>query len=257
MQTVSLIIPAFIAGVLTFLAPCTLPLVPAYLGFISGSSAKDLQNRAHHPFIRRKVMLNALFYVLGFSVVFIFFGTLFGIGGVALAKYQFIFTKIGGVFIFFFALYLMGVFEKIPPLRSLLYSDHRFKLPASLKPGHFWSSFMFGATFAFSWTPCVGPILGSVLLLASSSTTVGQGAFLLAVFALGLALPFLLTAAGVAHASETIKKLSRVLPYISFIGGLFLLFLAILLLTDSLSLWLGWFYRAFSFINQDSLLDYL
>ncbi|MBI2474016.1 sulfite exporter TauE/SafE family protein [Candidatus Uhrbacteria bacterium] len=256
-MTASLIIPAFIAGILTFLAPCTLPLVPAYLGFISGASAKDLQNAAHHPNIRRKVMLNGLFYVFGFSTVFVLLGTLFGIGGVVLAKYQFIFTKIGGVFIFFFALYLMGVFEKIPQLRSLLYSDHRFKLPASLKPGHVWSSFIFGATFAFSWTPCVGPILGSVLLLASSSATVGQGAFLLVIFALGLALPFLLIAAGVAHASETIKTLSRLLPYISFVGGLFLLFLSVLLLTDSLSLWLGWFYRIFSFINEDKILDYL
>ncbi|HAU66428.1 MAG: Cytochrome c biogenesis protein CcdA [Candidatus Uhrbacteria bacterium GW2011_GWF2_39_13] len=256
-MTTSLIIPAFIAGILTFLAPCTLPLVPAYLGFISGVSAKDLQNSAHHPYIRHKVMLNGLFYVFGFSVVFILMGTLFGIGGVALAKYQFIFTKIGGVFIFFFALYLMGVFEKIPALRSILYSDHRFKLPVSLKPGSPWSSFVFGATFAFSWTPCVGPILGSVLLLASSSSTVGQGAFLLAIFALGLALPFLAIAAGVAHVSEIIKKFSNLLPYISFIGGLFLLFLAILLLTDFLSLWLGWFYRAFSFINQEKILDYL
>ena len=256
-MTVSLIIPAFIAGVLTFLAPCTLPLVPVYLGFISGASAKDLQNTTHHPNIRRRVMLNGLFYVFGFSAIFVLLGTLFGIGGVALAKYQFIFTKIGGVFIFFFALYLMGVFEKITPLHALLYSDYRFNVPASLKPGNPWSSFIFGVTFAFSWTPCVGPILGSVLLLASSSATVGQGAFLLSIFALGLAIPFLIIAAGVAHASETIKKLSHILPYISFIGGVFLLFLAVLLLTDSLSLWLGSFYRVFSFINYEKLLDYL
>ncbi|MDG1949627.1 MAG: cytochrome c biogenesis protein CcdA [bacterium] len=257
MDSVSLILPAFIAGLLTFLAPCTLPLVPAYLGFISGASAKDLQDPTKLQSIRRRVLWNGLFYVLGFSAVFVGLGVVFGLGGVALAKYQVLMTRVGGGFVIFFALYLMNILDKIPGLKQLLSSEHRMKLPASLKPGSPSSSFIFGATFAFGWTPCVGPILGSILLLASSTATVLQGAFLLSVFSLGLAIPFLLLALGIGHASDTVKKLSKILPYISFIGGVFLLFLGVLLVTDSMGIWLTWTYELFSFFEYEALLDYL
>lgn len=257
MTSASLIFPAFIAGLLTFLAPCTLPLVPAYLGFISGASAKDLQDPAKLKSIRRRVLWNGLFYVLGFSAIFVGLGVIFGLGGVALAKYQLILTRVGGAFVIFFALYLMNILDKIPGLKQLLSSEHRMRLPQSLKPGSPSSSFIFGATFAFGWTPCVGPILGSILLLASSTATMLQGAFLLSVFSLGLAIPFLLIALGIGHASETVKKLSKILPYISFIGGVFLLFLGILLVTNSMGIWLTWAYEVFSFFEYEALLDYL
>lgn len=257
MTSTSLILPAFIAGLLTFLAPCTLPLVPAYLGFISGASAKDLQDPTKLKCIRRRVLWNGLFYVLGFSAVFVGLGVVFGLGGVALAKYQLLLTRIGGGFVIFFALYLMNILDKIPGLKQILSAEHRMKLPQSLKPGSPSSSFIFGATFAFGWTPCVGPILGSILLLASSTATVLQGAFLLSVFSLGLAIPFLLIALGIGHASETVKKLSKILPYISFIGGVFLLFLGILLVTNSMGIWLTWAYELFSFFEYEALLDYL
>ncbi|NQV89357.1 MAG: sulfite exporter TauE/SafE family protein [Parcubacteria group bacterium] len=252
-----LIIPAFIAGALTILAPCTLPLVPAYLGFISGASAKDMQDPTKMLAIRKRVFINGIFYVLGFSFVFVGLGILFGLGGVALAKYQTVLTRIGGGFIVFFGLYLMGVMDKIPGLRRLLSTEHRFHLPSSLTPGTPHSSFLFGATFAFGWTPCVGPILGSILLLASSTSTALQGAILLSVFSLGLATPFLIIAYGVGHASHTIKKLSKVLPYISFIGGAFLLMLGVLLLTGSLGIWLSWSFQFLEVFDYERLLDYL
>ncbi len=252
-----LIIPAFIAGVLTFLAPCTLPLVPAYLGFISGATAKDLQDHTKRAGIRRRVLLNGLFYVLGFSAIFIGLGLLFGVGGSVLVKYQEIFPRIGGAFVIVFALYLLGAFERVPAFNRLLTTEHRFHPASSLRPGTPLSSFIFGATFAFGWTPCVGPILGSVLLLASTTATVLQGAFLLAVFSLGLAIPFVLIALFIGQASQTVKTLSRVLPYISKIGGVFLLFLGILLITNNLGIWLTWFYKAFDFLPYDLLLDYL
>ncbi len=251
-----LVIPAFIAGILTFLAPCTLPLVPAYLGFISGASAKDLQDPEKLRHIRKRVILNGLFYVLGFSLVFISLGVVFGVGGVALAKYQTLLTRIGGVFIIIFALYLMHIFDKVPFLRFMSQEKHA-RVSSKLKPGTASSSFIFGATFAFGWTPCVGPILGSILLLASSSTTVFQGAFLLFVFSMGLAVPFMALAFGVGHAAESVKKLSKILPYISFIGGVFLLFLGVLLITDSMSIWLSWSYQALGFLQFERLLDFL
>lgn len=253
----SLILPAFIAGVLTFLAPCTLPLVPAYLGFISGASAKDRQNPKLAMVVRRRALQNGICYVVGFSLVFIALGLLFGIGGAALAKYQDVLEKVGGAFVLFFGLYLTGTFDRIPAIHKLLTTEKRFHIGTTLKPGTAPSSFIFGATFAFGWTPCVGPILGSILFLASSTATAWQGAFLLSIFSLGLAIPFLLIAWGVGHATQTIRRLSKILPYVSLVGGVLLIGLGILLLTDQLGIWLSWTYQIFEIFQYERLLDYL
>lgn len=257
LETAPLIIPAFIAGVLTFLAPCTLPLVPAYLGFISGASAKDMQNPKLAAVVRHRALRNGISYVVGFSIVFITLGLLFGMGGAALAMYQDVLEKIGGVFILIFGLYLIGALDRIPVVHKFLTTEKRFHFGTTLKPGTAPSSFILGATFAFGWTPCVGPILGSILFLASSTATAWQGAFLLSVFSLGLAIPFLLIAWGVGHATQTIKQLSEILPYISFIGGALLILLGALLLTDQLGIWLSWTYQFFEVFQYERLLDYL
>ncbi|MBI2476024.1 MAG: sulfite exporter TauE/SafE family protein [Candidatus Taylorbacteria bacterium] len=248
----SLIIPAFIAGILTFLAPCTLPLVPGYLGFISGVSANDLQDQTKAKIARRKIFLNGLLFVVGFSFIFILLGSLFGLGGSALTQYRIWFSRIGGIFVILFGLFMIGVLRL--PFLNVEKNIGRIK---ALKPGNPASSLIFGATFAFGWTPCVGPILGSILTLAAASATVGQGAFLLSVFSLGLAVPFLIIAAGIGSASNYISRLSKYLNAISVIGGVFLVFLGILLLTGNLAVWVAYFYRTFNFINYDSLLNYL
>lgn len=225
----SLIIPAFIAGILTFFAPCTLPLVPGYLGFISGVSTSDLQDPTKAKIAKRKIFLNGVLYVIGFSLVFIVLGSLFGLAGSALAQYRIWLSRIGGIFVIFFGLFMIGVF-KLPFLNV---ERHVGNIKA-LKPGTPVSSLIFGATFALGWTPCVGPILGSILILVASSATIGQGAFLLAVFSLGLAVPFLIIAASIGLASAYLAKVSRHLNAISFVGGIFLVFLGVLLFTNKL-----------------------
>lgn len=250
----ALIIPAFIAGLLTFLAPCTLPLVPGYLGFISGVSQVDLDDPKKQIVIRRKVFINGLLYVIGFSLVFILLGSLFGLGGLALAQYRVWFSRIGGIFVIFFGLYMMHVF-KLPGLQFL--DSEKTFIPQTLKPGAPLSSLIFGATFAFGWTPCVGPILGSILILASSSATVLQGALLLSIFSLGLGLPFLIIAATYSSAVQYVGRLSKLSQYISFIGGAFLLIIGLMLVTDSFTTWLAFFYRNINFLNSDWLLDRL
>lgn len=255
----SLVIPVFISGLLTFLAPCTFPIVPGYLAFIGGASMNDIKNPDKKT--RAKIFLNGVLYVLGFSTVFILLGTVFGLGGLALAKYKILLSQVGGVFVIFFGLYLTGLFshplfEKIIVLRFLR-SEKQLSVGSAVRPGRLLSSFVFGAAFAFGWTPCVGPILGSVLLLASTTATVGQGAFLLLVFSLGLAVPFLLIAASVSSASRYIGKISPYLNAISILGGIFLAFLGFLLLTNNLSAWISYFYRTFNFINYDRLINYL
>lgn len=251
----TLIIPAFIAGLLTFLAPCTLPLVPGYLGFISGVSAKDMKDPKNPAGLRKRVFKNGIMYVLGFTLVFMILGTLFSAAGSALVQYRIWLGRIGGLFVIFFGLYLMHIFNL--PFFSALDSEKRFNFAKKLTPGKPSSAFIFGMTFAFGWTPCVGPVLGTILALAASKTTIFQGGFLLFVFSLGLAIPFLAIALGIGHATEYIKKISKYLNIISIIGGIFLVIIGVLLVTDSFALWLSWFYDIFSFLNYEVLLDYL
>lgn len=250
-MSLTLIISSFIAGMLTFLAPCTLPLVPGYLGFIGGVSLGDLQDPEKARLARKKIFVNGLFYVIGFSMVFVALGSLFGLGGVVFAKYRLLLGRIGGAFVIIFGLYMMRILN-IP----IFNSEKRFHI-AALRPGRPISSLVFGMAFAFGWTPCVGPILGAILTLAASSATVGSGAILLTIFSAGLAVPFLLIALGVGSATARIKKISQHLSTISFVGGMFLVFLGILLLTNNLNAWISFFYRTFNFINYDRLLDYL
>lgn len=258
----NLVVASFIAGLLTFLAPCTLPLVPGFLGFISGVSVDELQDKARAHKARRRIFFNGLLYVIGFSLIFIILGTLFGLGGAVLIKYRLRLAQGGGVVIILFGLYMIvsqlkffTVLSKRPWFQ-LLERERRLSL-GWLKPGKPLSSLLFGAIFAFGWSPCVGPILGTVLLLASQSATLGTGAWLLTIFALGLAIPFLIIAAGVGSALYYIRKVGPYLRVISMVGGAFLIFLGILLLTSGFDKWISFSYQLFNFINYEKILDYL
>lgn len=249
----SLIIPTFIAGILTFLAPCTLPLVPGYLGFISGSSLDDLNDPTKSKKARWNIFLNGLFFMVGFSAVFIIMGTLVGfIGATLLAPYRIWLARIGGIFVIIFGLFMLNV-VKIP----FLMAEKQIQAPALFKRGKPTNSFILGSAFAFGWTPCVGPILGSVLLLASTSTTALQGGLLLSVFSAGLAIPFLLIAIGIGSAPRYVQNISKYLNIISVVGGVFLIFLGVLLATDNVGVLISYGYKVLQFINYDALLDYL
>ena len=151
-----------------------------------------------------------------------------------------------------FGLFMLGAF-KLPFLQV----DRRLKLPAFLKVGKPGSSLAIGGAFAFGWTPCVGPILGSILLLASTSATAFQGALLLTVFSVGLAIPFLLVALGFSHATKYIEKITKYLQWVSIVGGVFLILLGLLLVTDQFGLTIQYGYELLDFINYEGLLDYL
>lgn len=160
-----------------------------------------------------------------------------------------------GVIVIFFGLYMMKVF-RIPGF-VFLERERQFPLARVLKPGRPFNSFLFGASFAFGWTPCVGPVLGSILTLAAASATVGQGAFLLGVFSAGLATPFLAVAAGIGQAQRYIQKIEKYLEVLSVAGGALLLILGILLLTNTMGSWVGFFYSLLRGIKYDALLNYL
>jgi cytochrome c-type biogenesis protein len=250
--SVEFVVSSFVAGLLTFLAPCTLPLVPAYLGFISGVNPEDLKDPLKSAGARRKIFLNGIFFILGFSLIFIIFGTLAGLLGQALVPWRIWLTRLGGAFVILFGLFMLGVFN----LR-FLQIDKRVAFPKWLTLGKPSSSFIIGGTFAFGWTPCVGPILGSILLLASTSTTAIQGALMLTIFSFGLSIPFILVALAYSKATYYIETITKHLKWVSIIGGIFLILLGLLLITDQFGLTIQYGYQLLDFINYDRLLDYL
>lgn len=250
-----LAIPSFVAGLLMFFAPCTLPLVPAYLGFISGVSIKDLNANGVGKTLRGRILLNGFMFAFGFSLVFIFAGGAFGYAGSFFLRYRDILSRAGGILVILFGLYFLNLFKL--PIFNFLKRDYHFSLTGSLKPGNPTSSFLFGTTFAFGWSPCIGPVLGTVLFLASTSATAANGAFLLFIFSLGFTLPFLFLAAAVGHATRYLKPFQKYLGAFSVIAGIFLILIGVLLFTDRFNIWTAYIYRVFDFINYDSLLNYL
>lgn len=242
---------AFLAGLLTFLAPCTLPLVPAYLGLISGVSAEELDS-PEASVARRRIFYNGVAFILGFSVIFTLFGVLAGLVGSALVDYEMWLARVGGVLIIIFGLFMLGVF-KLPFFRQA----GSLPIPRWLSPGRPTSSFLIGGTFALGWTPCIGPILGSILLLAGTSGDIVQGGFLLAVFSFGLAIPFLALSAGFAGMSKYIQRISKHLRWVSIVGGVFLIALGLLLVTDQFQLTIQYGYELLEFVNYRELQNYL
>lgn len=244
----TLLIGAFVAGVLMFLAPCTLPIVPGYLAFIAGVPAGERQGRN----ARRQIFVNALAFVIGFSVVFIILGSFAAVIGALLGPWRLYLARIAGVVIILFGLTMLGVFE-IP----LLSGERRARLPKWLALGHPHSSFLVGALFALGWSPCIGPILGTILFLASASATALQGAVLLAVFSLGLAIPFLLCAWALGAAESFATRAGPLTQTLSMLGGIILVLLGVLMLTGNMGLLISWGYGLLNGLGYDRLLNYL
>ena len=250
--SIAFVISAFVAGIFMFLAPCTLPLVPAYLAFISGVKNEDLEDPSKRAHAKALIVKNGITFVLGFSLIFIAFGMLAGFFGSFIGQFRSVLAQVGGVFIIIFGLMMLQIINIAPLMR-----EHRLKMPAILTPGKPSSAFIMGSVFALGWTPCVGPVLASVLLLASTSTTVFSGGLLLAVFSLGLAVPFLITAVLYARASHVIAKYSGVTKWVGRVGGVFLIFIGILLFTDNFGLTVEYGYRVFNFFGFEGLFDLL
>jgi len=185
MSTLPLPIAAFVAGLFSFLSPCVLPLVPGYVSLISGAGVEELKSQESQ--LLRKVMLNSIGFILGFSIVFIALGAISTQVGQLMARYKSVLAQVAGVVIILFGLHLTGIFKI-----KALYTDARLH---SIKGSSSWGgAFLIGFAFAFGWTPCVGPILAVILGFAAVQDSVFKGILLLAVYSLGLAVPFLMTA---------------------------------------------------------------
>jgi cytochrome c-type biogenesis protein len=221
---------AFVGGVLSFLSPCVLPLVPSYLGFLTGMTAEEMQVD------RRRVFVHALWFVAGFSVIFVALGATASAVGSLLQQYQTWIARIGGVILILFGLYLLGLIRP-----AFLMRERRLQL-ADKPLGYLGSAFV-GIAFGAAWTPCIGPILGAILTLAAAQASVAQGTFLLFVYAMGLAIPFLLTALALERFLTWFKRFRHYIVWVERIAGIMLIILGILLLTDRFTLLAGYLQR--------------
>ena len=223
---------AFLAGVLSFLSPCVLPLVPSYLSFVTGMSLEDLQE----GFDRRRVLTHAALFVGGFTLIFVFLGAgATFVGSFLLYNSEWI-ARIGGVIIIVFGLHLMGVFKLVPLLREK-------RVHLADKPAGYVGTVVVGIAFGAGWTPCIGPVLGAIMTMAASQEHLATGMLLLFVYSMGLAIPFLLAALALERFLRVFTRARRYLPLIEKAAGLLLVLLGILLVTGSFVVLAAWLNR--------------
>ncbi len=218
---------AFIAGLLSFLSPCVLPLVPAYLSYMSGVSVEDLQESSSAEALK-KTGLKSVLFVLGFSLIFIAMGATAASIGQFLSTQAVLLMKIAGVIVIIFGLHMTGLFRI-----KALYSEHRFH--SKLKTVSYAGSFLIGVMFAFGWTPCVGPVLAGILALAANSETVMRGVGLLAVYSLGLGLPFLLAGFATSTVLKALGRFRRHFRKVEIASGVLMILVGVVILTGNLS----------------------
>jgi cytochrome c-type biogenesis protein len=218
---------AFAAGMLSFLSPCVLPLVPSYIGFLTGMSLPEVRGR------RRVALGHALLFVLGFSLVFVLLGASATALGRALNYYQLWLQRIGGILIIGFGLVCLGVIR-------VGFLDQERRLRMEHKPVGYLGSALVGMAFAAGWTPCIGPVLGGILGLAATSSDLTRGTLLLAAYSAGLAVPFLLAAVALESFLEWFQRFRRYLPWVMRLSGALLVFVGLLMVTGEFTRLAGW-----------------
>ncbi|RJP74973.1 MAG: cytochrome c biogenesis protein CcdA [Desulfobacteraceae bacterium] len=223
---------ALFAGLASFFSPCVLPLIPAYFTFITGLSLEELTEKKRTSAVHIRIVASTLSYVLGFSLIFILLGASASYLSGLIFEYRNMITKVGGAVIILFGIHLTGWL----PIRVLLFEK---KLRLEKKPLHFLGAFMIGMAFGAGWSPCVGPLLGSILILAGSQDTVYKGMSLLAVYSAGLAIPFILLSIFINFILIFIKKATGMIRHIHLAAGILLIILGLLLFFDKLFLITG------------------
>ena len=222
---------AFLAGFFSFLSPCVLPLIPAYFTFITGFSLEELTENRNSE-IRKKVVFSTVSFVCGFSLVFILMGASASYLGGLIYNYRDTIRIIGGILIILMGVHLTGII-RIPGL------DVEKRIHMEKKPLHFLGVFIIGMAFGAGWSPCIGPLLGSILIIAGSQETVRQGIVLLAIYSAGLALPFIILSVFIHLLLMVIKKASRFLQYVNAAAGILLIIAGLILVTNKLYVLIG------------------
>lgn len=219
---------AFIAGLLSFLSPCVLPLIPSYITYITGLSFAELQAEQPAHLVRQKTFLHSLCFILGFTVIFVLLGASATFIGSFLQAHMTIIRKIGGVLIFLFGIHVTG----LVPI-GLLLGEKRVSIRH--KPAGYAGSFLVGLVFAAGWTPCIGPILASILMVAATEESITQGIILLLLYSLGLGIPFLLSSLALHQFLVIFNRYKRFIRIFEVLTGMFLMLVGILIFTNWLS----------------------
>lgn len=223
---------AFGAGILSFLSPCVLPLVPSYLSFVTGMSLEDLQEGVD----RKNTLVHALLFVAGFSIIFMLLGASASFLGQFFRRYEIWIARIGGLVIIVLGLHLMGAFRMAPLLR-----ERRFQLHD--KPAGYLGTIGVGMAFGAGWTPCIGPVLGAILTFAASTEQFWNGVGLLGVYSAGLAVPFIVTAVALERFLEVFQRFRRFMPWVQKGAGALLIVLGILLVSGSFTVLSNYLYQ--------------
>jgi len=229
---------AFLAGLVSFISPCVLPIVPGYLSFISGVNVARFREGGAPRDLVRRVVLTSLVFVLGFSTVFIALGAAATYIGSLLQEYKRVLGMVGGIVIIILGLHTAGVFK----IQWLL-SEKRANVQT--RPLGLVGAYVVGLAFAFGWTPCIGPILGAILLYASQQETVGQGVVLLTAYSAGLGIPFLLSALAVNWFFKAFSRLRGAMRTVEVVSGALLVGVGLLLVTDRLTVIAQYFTKMF------------
>lgn len=237
------ILTAFIFGLLSFVSPCVLPIVPGYLSFISGVSFDEMQNSDNRAAVRKRIVSNSILFIAGFSIVFIALGASATVVGKFLHEQLNILSKIAGALIIIFGVHMVGIY-KIPFL------NYEKRFHAQSKPLGLLGAFVVGLAFAFGWTPCIGPILAAILAIASQQDSVGKGIVLLSSYSLGLGIPFFVAGLSVTIFYSVFDKLKRHLHKVEMAGGVLLVIVGILIMTNYLTVLSGYLARWFPFLNE-------
>lgn len=226
---------ALLAGTLSFLSPCVLPIVPPYLAYMSGVTLPDLSTEGA---ARRRAIVPALFFVLGLSTIFLLLGAAASALGLAFLQYQSTLSAIAGVLVMVFGLHFLGIFR-------IAFLDREIRMDAGDRGGSAFGAYILGLAFAFGWTPCIGPQLGAILSLAASEASVARGTTLLAVYAVGLGVPFVLVAAFLPRLTGVMGWMKRHMERIERIMGLLLWTIGLMMLTGGFSAFAFWLLETF------------
>src|SRR5919112_5058569 len=223
------LLAAFAAGFLSFVSPCVLPLIPGYISFVSGVSLEEMRGEASTQASRSQVFVPSLAFVLGFSIVFVALGaTATAVGKFLLAQLPLL-SKIAGAILIVFGLHTMGLFR-------LAFLETEKRMQAQRKPAGPLGALLVGVAFAFGWTPCIGPILGGILAIAGSKNSISEGVTLLAVYSMGLGIPFLLTSLAINQFFGAAKRIRRYYHGIELVSGALLVAIGVLIMTGQLTL---------------------
>lgn len=229
------VLVALVAGIISFLSPCVLPIVPPYLAYMSGVSLSEMSGEQA---ARRRAIVAALFFVMGLSTVFLILGFTASAFGAFFLQNQILFARISGVVIIVFGLHFLGIF-RIPFL------DREARVDAGDKGGSSFGAYVLGLAFAFGWTPCIGPQLGAILSLAASEASITRGTFLLGVYAAGLGIPFLLAAMFITRAMGVMSRLKKHMTAIERMMGGLLLLVGIAMVTGAFTTFSWWLLEQF------------